>query len=609
MFHFNFSSKDKRSLLYYVQKGGDCMPFDGITIHALTDEIKAIIVGSRIDKIHQPENDEIVFHIRHDRTNYKLLLSADSNLPYFGMIDVKKENPVIAPMFCMLLRKHIAGGRVIDFEQLELERVIILTVESRTELGDLTIKKIIFEIMGKHSNITLVDEDYKIIDCIKRIALGVNRYRQLFPGITYLYPPNDKIDPRIEVEENFIKMIHKSESRPTFKHIYMTYQGISPIISKEFCLQANIDFTRNQDTLTDGEINELYKQFDSFFSDYDQKIFKNQIIYLKNQALKDLTIVELSPYQSDEFEIKYFDTTIEIVNEYYANKNSVNKLLQRSQNLRKTIQGKIVRQKKKIQNLKEDLMFADKADTYKIKGELILANIYKIEKGMKKIVVDNFYDNNTPITINLDYQLSPSDNAQRLFKRYSKFKTAQIKVQEQLGYTEDEIKYLEHVLHNIEQSPDQNNFEEIKEELILTGYLRDKQKGKKKKKIKNEPFHYLSSDGFEILAGKNNLQNDVITLKVASKSDVWFHTKNIPGSHVIVRAYGKKVPEQTLKEAAMIAAYHSKAKESSQVPVDYTDVRYLKKPNGAKPGMVIFSRNSTMYVTPIVSEIMKLVKK
>lgn len=585
------------------------MPFDGITIHALTDEIRTIIVGSRIDKIHQPENDEIVFHIRHDRKNYKLLLSADSNLPYFGMIDVKKENPVTAPMFCMLLRKHLAGGRIVDFEQLELERVIILTVESRTELGDLTIKKVIFEIMGKHSNITLVDEDYKIIDCIKRIALGVNRYRQLFPGITYLYPPNDKKDPRNENKEGFISLISKSESRPVFKHIYMNYQGISPVIAKEFCIQAGIDFNRLQETLSENEVEELSKAFLSFFDDYNHKVFNYQVVYLNNQALKDLTIVDLSPYKSDEFEVKYFDSTIEIVNEYYSNKNTVNKLLQRSHNLRKSIQGKIDRQKKKIQNLEEDLLFAEKADDYKIKGELILANIYKIEKGMNKVIVDNFYNNNEKMSISLDIRLSPADNAQRLFKRYNKFKTAQIKVLEQLERTEHEIEYLEHVLHNLEQSPDQSNFEEIKEELMLSGYMKSKQRDKKKKKIKNEPFHYLSSQGFEILVGKNNLQNDHITLKVASKSDIWLHTKNIPGSHVIIRAYGKEVPETTLKEAAMIAAYHSKAKESSQVPVDYTAVRHIKKPNGAKPGMVIFSTNSTLYVTPLASDVIKLLKK
>ena len=584
------------------------MPFDGITIHALTKEIKTIIVGSRIDKIHQPENDEIVLHIRHDRKNYKLLLSADSNLPYFGMMDVKKENPVIAPMFCMLLRKHLAGGRVIDFEQLELERVIILTVESRTELGELTIKKLIFEIMGKHSNLTLVDEDYKIIDCIKRIALGVNRYRQLFPGITYLYPPNEKQDPRQVVKESFMESIMTSEARPLFKHIYMTYQGISPIIAKEICLQADIEFNTSQETLSTEEKEALYHAFKTFFDHYNEDKLKYQVVYLRNQALKDLTIVDLAPYQSDEFNVIYFDSAIEIVKEYYSNKNTVNKLLQRSHNLRKTVQGKIDRQKKKIQNLEEDLLFAEKADDYKIKGELILANIYRIEKGMNKVVVEDFYNNNESTTISLDIRLSPSDNAQRLFKRYNKFKTAQIKVLEQLEKTEDEIEYLEHVLLNLEQSPDQNNFEEIKEELILSGYLKNKQKGKKKKKIKNSPFHYQSSEGFEILVGKNNLQNDMITLKIASKSDVWLHTKNIPGSHVIIRTYGKEVPEETLREAAMIAAYHSKAKESSQVPVDYTDVRNVKKPHGAKPGMVIFSTNHTLYVTPIASEVHKLLK-
>lgn len=580
------------------------MPFDGITIHALTDEIRSIIVGKRIDKIHQPENDEIILQIRHERKNYKLLLSSDSNLPYFGLTELKKDNPTQAPMFCMLLRKHLAGGRVIDFEQLELERVIILTVESRTELGELTIKKLIFEIMGKHSNITLVDDNYKIIDCIKRIALGVNRYRQLFPGITYLYPPNDKKDPRTENMEGFVASFN-DESRPTFKHIYMTYQGISPILAKNMCLSAGIDFNRHQDHLTDTEKQALGRKFIDFFNT-EHKSY--QVVYQKNNALKDLTIVDLKAYQNDEFKVQYFDRVIDVVNEYYANKNTVNKLFQRSHELRKSIQNKIDRQNKKMQNLEEDLMFAEKADDYKIKGDLVLGNIYRIEKGMNKVTVENYYNNNEPIEIHLDIRLTPSENAQQFFKRYSKLKTAQTKVLEQMEKTEHEITYLKQVLHNLEVSQDQDNFEEIKVELIQSGYLKKKQNDKKKKVIKSKPYEYLSSDGFEILVGKNNLQNDHITLKLANKSDIWLHTKDIPGSHVIIRTSGRDVPESTLKEAAMIAAYHSKGQSSSQVPVDYTEIRHIKKPNGAKPGMVIFHTNNTLYTTPIKEQVHDLLK-
>lgn len=582
------------------------MPFDGITIHALTDEIKTKIIGSRIDKIHQPENDEIVLHMRHDRKNLKLLLSADSNLPHFTLTELKKENPTIAPMFCMLLRKHLAGGKILDFEQTELERVMILTVESRNELGDLTIKKLIFEIMGKHSNITLVDDNYKIIDCIKRIALGVNRYRQLFPGITYLFPPNEKVDPRTATLEQFTSALNSD--LPLFKGIYINFQGISPVIAKEICILCHLDWKLTGDTLDETNISRLYKTFKNIIQQLEEKTYKGQVVYQLNHALKDLTIFDLSPYQTDEYDIEYFDSIIEMVNTYYANKNTVNKLLQRSHSLRRSIQGKIDKQNKKLKNLNEDLLFADKADSYKIKGELILANIYKLEKGMKSVVLDNFYDDNTPLTIALDYQLSPSDNAQKFFKRYNKLKTAQVKVLEQLLKTEHEIEYLEHVLVNLEQSPDQNNFEEIKEELILSGYLKMKQKQKKKKKIHNKPFEYLSSDGFEILVGKNNLQNDEITLKIASKSDTWLHTKDIPGSHVVIRAKGQDIPEETLREAAMIAAYHSKGQASSQVPVDYTLIRNIKKPNGSKPGMVIFSTNQTLYTTPIEKDVLKLRK-
>lgn len=582
------------------------MPFDGVTIHALTEEIKDIVIGSKVDKIHQPENDEIIIHVRRDRKNYKLLLSADSNLPHFGLTDLKKENPVTAPMFCMLLRKHLSGGKIINFEQLELERVVILTIESRTELGDMTQKRLIFEIMGKHSNITLVDEETKIIDCIKRIALGVNRYRQLFPGITYLYPPNDKKDPRTIDEGTFLEDFIDIETKPLFKHIYMTYQGISPVLAKEMCLSAELDFNSKTSELNEKDQRQLFKAFDAFFKAFNNKALQNQVVYFNNHALKDLTIFDLTPYQSDDYYVKRFDTVIEVVNEYYANKNTVNKLLQRSHNLRKSIQSKIDRLNKKVKNLKEDLLFAESADKYKIKGELILSNIYRIDKGMRSVTLENYYDENKLMEIALDFRMSPSDNAQKFFKRYNKLKTAQIKVKEQLVHANNEINYLEQVLVNIEHSPDQQNIEDIKEELVLSGYIKNKQKHQKKKRSKSTPYHYLSSDGFEILVGKNNLQNDELTLKQASKSDLWFHTKIIPGSHVIIRCYGKEASETAIKEAAMIAAYHSKAKDSSQVPVDYTEIRNIKKPNGAKPGMVIYSTNHTVYVTPIESEVNKL---
>lgn len=574
------------------------MPFDGMTIHILTDEIKNTILESKVDKIHQPEQDEIVLHLRKDRKTYKLLLSADSNLPYFSLTELKKENPIQAPMFCMLLRKHLSGGRVIDIEQLELERVIIITIEARDELGDIKSKRLIFEIMGKHSNLTLVDENDKIIDCIKRIALGVNRYRQLFPGITYLFPPNDKKDPRNITFDTF-KDDFKSEGKPLFKHIYMTYQGISPVIAKEICIKSYIDFKENSLNVKAFEL--LYKNFKDTIDQLNKA--KPQVIYQKNQALKDFTFMDLSPYE--DFDKKYFDTTIGMVNEYYANKNTVNKLLQRSHDLRKSIQGKVDRLNKKLQNLEEDLLYAETAEKFKIKGDLILSNLYRMEKGMKKIRLENFYDEMKPIDIDLDYKLSPSDNAQKFFKRYNKLKTAQVKVMEQIEKTYHEIDYLEHVIVNLEQSPDSTNIEDIKDELSQSGYLRRKA-SKQKKQSKSQPYHYISSDGFHIFVGKNNLQNDQLTLKTSHKYDLWFHTKDIPGSHVIVKTENQEVPNSTLEEAALIAAYHSKAKESSLVPVDYTEIRNIKKPNGAKPGMVIFSTNQTVYVTPKEEEIVKL---
>lgn len=582
------------------------MPFDGITIHALTNELKEVLIGSKIDKIHQPESDEIVFIIRKDRKNIKLLLSADSNLPHFSLSYSKKENPKQAPMFCMLLRKHLGGGRIVNIKQVGLERVILISIESKNELGEMSIKKIIFEIMGKHSNITMVDKNNKIIDCIKRIALGVNRYRQLFPGITYLYPPNEKIDPRDVSKKLFIEKFLSFETEKIFKYVYMSYQGISPIISKEICIKANVDFNLFTNELSNNDLESLAESFVEFFKVLIPTNYYKTVTYNKNGSLKDLSIIKLTPYQNEEYDIVEFPTVNEVVTEYYANKNTVNKLLQRSHNLRKSVQNKITKLNKKLKNLNKDLTQADNANEYKIKGDLIFSNIYRLKKGDKSINVENYYSNNELITITLDILKTPSENAQSYFKKYTKLKTAQTKVSEQLQIATHEIEYLEQVLVNIEQSLDHQNIEDISEELIISGYIKKKHKKGKPKKSKSEPLSYLSSDGFEILVGKNNLQNDQLTLKIASKSDIWMHTKIIPGSHVIIRCYGRDVSETALLEGAMIAAYHSKAKDSSGVPVDYTEVRNVKKPNGAKPGMVIYSTNYTINTTPVEEKVLIL---
>lgn len=571
------------------------MPFDGLTMHQLTKEIKDLVVDAKIDKIHQPENDEIVLHLRKNKSNFALLLSSDSNLPYFNIVDQKKKNPQTAPMFCMLLRKHLGGGKIIGFEQLELERVLIITISSKDELGNFSDKKIIFEIMGKHSNISLIDHEDKIIDCIKRIPLGVNRFRQLFPGISYLYPPNEKMDPRVVDKEAFSKILWGEE--PLFKALYLNFQGFSPILAKEVCLMANLDTNRQASDLKASEKETLYIAMKNFIHDVLEDRVKPQVIYKKGFGLKDLSLVPLTPYD-DQYDVTYYESVIDMVNGYYSNKNTVNKLLQRSHHLRKSIQSKIDRLKKKIKYLKKDLLEAEKADRYKIKGELILAYIYQVEKGMSSVTLNNFYDQEKPITIDLDHRLSPSDNAQAYFKKYSKLKTAQIKVKEQLKLTADEIKYLEQVLVSAEQAVDEETIDEIKEELILSGYLRRKVKHQKKKNKASSPHHYITSDGYHVYVGKNNFQNDHLTFKDAHKTDLWLHTKDIPGSHVILKDPGDPLPETGLLEAANIAAYHSKGQNSSQVPVDYTPVKNIKKPNGGKPGMVIFHTHQTLFVTP-----------
>jgi len=589
------------------------MPFDGIVINSLVSELKEKLVEGRIDKIHQPEKDELIIHIRGFKTNYKLLISADSRLGHITLTDAKKVNPTTPPMFCMLLRKHIAGSRIIDITQMEMERIIAISVEGRNELGDTVVKDLIIETMGKHSNIVLIDKSTgKIIDSVKRIPFGTSRSRQLLPGLTYEAPPNFKTNLLTTSYEDFISALEDYQNNTSdekiHKFIYMTYQGVSPIIGKELCLNANIDKNLQLSLLKPVDKEKLWHQLVQLRNQIKDQNFA-PIVALDSQGIsKDFSCFDLNVYsQSEDFEVLRPSSTTDAINAFFAKRDINNRLMQRSQNLRKTVNAKVDKLSKKIKNLKGDLHFAENADEDKIKGELIIANIYVITKGDSSAKLTNYYDPEAKeIEIPLDIRLSPSDNAQKYFKKYNKLKTAQIKVQEQLEIAELEIAYLENVLVNIEISSDNKNIEEIQQELIQEGYLKKKYLKKAKKAVKSKPLKYKSSDGFDILVGKNNTQNDELTLKTASNADIWLHTKIIPGSHVIIRTQGNEVPDQTIREAAMIAAYHSKARGSSQVPIDYTEVRNVKKPNGAKPGMVIYETNSTVYVTPEEAEVEKL---
>ena len=580
------------------------MALDGLVIHSLVDELSSKLLGGKIDKVHQPEEDEIVLYIRNNKENYKLVLSCSSSNPRVYIAnDYKKENPKKAPMFCMLFRKYIQSGNIVNISQVGFERIIKISVDSLDELKEKTTKNIYIEIMGRHSNIILThNADNKIIDSAKRIPTSVSRARQILPGLTYELPPSqEKLNPLNNISEDEFTKALSSYNGPLFKSIYSKFLGISPIVSKEVCFRANLNENSNICELSNNKLNTLYKEFNSLFNDIRNNNYSPCIVLNeKIDKVIDFSCINLSLYNELKFITK--ESMSSILEDYYKTKDIKDRIHQRTSDLRKSISIKLERLYHKQQKQEQELKEAENADEYKLKGELLTAYIYMIQKGMKDIEVQNFYDPNYEnITINLKENLTPSENSQRYFKKYNKLKTAKKEITSQMDISKEEIDYLENILLNIDNCENLAELQDIKDELISLGYAKSPGKLKSKKelnKLTTSPHEFISSDGFRILVGKNNKQNDHLTLRIADPDDIWMHTKNIPGSHVIIKCAGKEVPEETIYEGAMLAAYFSKGKMSAQVPVDYTKKKHVKKPSGSKPGMVIYETNSTMYVTP-----------
>ena len=580
------------------------MALDGLVIHSLVDELSSKLLGGKIDKVHQPEEDEIVLYIRNNKENYKLVLSCSSSNPRVYIAnDYKKENPKKAPMFCMLFRKYIQSGNIVSISQIGFERIIKISVDSLDELKEKTTKDIYIEIMGRHSNIILThNADNKIIDSAKRIPTSVSRARQILPGLTDELPPSqDKLNPIDNISESTFNEILSSYDGPLFKGIYSKFLGISPIISKEICFRANINEKSNICELSSNELNTLYKEFNNLFNDIKNNNYSPCIVLNeKIDKVIDFSCINLSLYNELKFISKESMSTI--LEDYYKTKDIKDRIHQRASDLRKSISIKLERLYHKQEKQEQELKEAENADEYKLKGELLTAYIYMIQKGMESIEVQNFYDPDYEnITIKLKENLTPSENSQKYFKKYNKLKTAKKEITSQMDISKEEIDYLENILLNIDNCENLAELQDIKDELISLGYAKSPGKLKSKKelnKLTTSPHEFISSDGFKILVGKNNKQNDHLTLRIADPDDIWMHTKNIPGSHVIIKCAGKEISENTIYEGAMLAAYFSKGKMSSQVPVDYTKKKHVKKPSGSKPGMVIYETNSTVYVTP-----------
>lgn len=569
------------------------MSFDGLFTKAMADELSHSLKGGRINKIYQPYKNEIILTIRANGVNHKLLLSAHPSYARAQLTKESHDNPSEPPMFCMLLRKHLEGYIVEDLHQVEVDRILIIEVKGRNELGDISYKQLIVEIMGRHSNIILVDKNRNIIlDSIKHVSYALNTHRAILPGQAYISPPEqNKLNPFKADEQDVLRLLDFNSGKVD-KQLVEHFAGVSPLFAKEVLFKSGL---ANRTTVP------------AAFIEMIQSIGKGEIQPAITSANNKENFY-LLPLQHLKGESKSFPSLSEMLDRFYFGKAERDRVKQQSSDLERFIVNEKEKNEKKIEKLQKTLLEAEKADEFQRYGELLTANLYAAKKGMKEIEVINYYDEEgQTISIPLDPLKSPSDNAQKYFSRYQKAKNSVAIVVEQIEKARDEAAYFDSLYQQV-QAASPKDIEEIREELVEGGYIRLRQKKNAKKASNAKPVldHYMSTDGTEIIVGKNNKQNDYLTNKLAARDEIWLHTKDIPGSHVVIRS--KEPAEDTIKEAAMLAAYFSKARESSSVPVDFTKVRFVKKPNGAKPGFVIYDNQQTVYVTPDEETVLALKK-
>lgn len=581
------------------------MAFDGITIANIAKELNQNLTGGRIYKIAQPESDELLITIKNNSTQYRLLLSADASLPLIYLTDKNKPSPMTAPGFCMLLRKHLQNARILDITQPGLERIIRIRMEHLNEMGDLCRKILIIEIMGKHSNIIFCNEENMIIDSIKHVSGIVSSVREVLPGREYFIPQTqNKSDPLalidIQLKEDFINKI-SSIPMPVYKAFYSAYTGLSPVVAQEICSRAGLDGDMPANILDRAAIDSLYENLVSVLQQITHGIFEPNIIYDQKTPIEYASI-PLSIYADKES--VHFDSISEVLERYYEEKNTLTRIRQKSVDLRKIVQTALERNVKKYDLQLKQMKDTEKRDKYRIYGELLNTYGYNVEPGAKSMEALDYYTNEM-ITIPLDDTLTPAENAKKYFDKYGKLKRTYEALSTLTIEVKQEIEHLESIAAALDIALQEEDLAPIKEELIESGYIRRKG-GNKKVKITSRPFHYISSDGFHIYVGKNNYQNDELTFKLASGSDWWFHAKKIPGSHVIVKTEGKELPDRTFEEAARLAAYYSKGREQEKVEIDYLQKKNVKKPNGSKPGFVVYYTNYSMSIDSDISGLEQL---
>ena len=554
-----------------------------------------LLTGGRIYKIYQPEADELLLVIKNQKETYRLLLSASASLPLVYFTSENKQNPLTAPNFCMLLRKHISNGRILSVVQPGMERILEISIEHLNELGDLCQKKLVIEIMGKHSNIIFLDDASMIIDSIKHISSQVSSVREVLPGRTYTMPPSKGKIALAEITPAWMTETFFSRANSLQKAIYSSLSGISPMMANEICFRANLDGSASTASLSSAQQTALYGELIRLKTQLEQKEFSPCIVYQGNTP-QEFSALPLSMYT--DMEIREFPSISEVLETYYAEKEVVTRIRQKSTDLRKIVSNAIERTAKKYDLQRKQLKDTEKKEKYKVYGELIHTYGYDVKPGQKELTCVNYYDNQE-ITIPLDGQLNAMDNAKKYFDRYGKLKRTYEALHALVEETHAELLHLESISNALEIARDESDLAMIKEELMEYHYVKRHGQNKKKIRSKSKPFHYISSDGFHMYVGKNNFQNEELTFKFANGKDMWFHAKKMAGSHVIVKLEtAEDLPDRTYEEAARLAAYYSKGKNAPKVEVDYPRRRNLKNPPQAKPGFVIYHTNYSMNIEP-----------
>ena len=573
------------------------MAFDGIVIANLVKDLNDKIVSGRISKIAQPEKDELLLTIKGNRENFRLLISANASLPLLYFTETNKPSPLTAPNFCMLLRKHIANGRIVSVSQPGLERIVRIEIEHLDEMGDLKRKFLIVELMGKHSNIIFCDDENKILDSIKHISAQLSSVREVLPGREYFIPhAGEKKDPLTITEEEFKELIGKTPQNLS-KALYTDLTGLSPTVSAELCHLASLDGDISAKDFSDSELTHLYHAFTWIMDDVRQGNFTPNIIYQKEKPV-EFASIPLSMFSGGDYRSVSFPSISALLERYYAERNTVSRIHQKSTDLRKILTNSLERSYKKRDLQQKQIKDTEKREKFRIYGELLNTYGYGIQEGEKSFRCLNYYDN-TEITIPLDPTLSAQENAVRYFDKYNKQKRTFEATSRQLEQTEAEIEHLESISTFLDIARKEEDLAQIKEELTEYGYIkRHFSGGKRQKKAVSRPFHYLSSDGFHIYVGKNNYQNEELTFKLASGNDWWFHAKGIPGSHVIVKTEGKELPDRVFEEAGALAAYYSRGRGQDKVEIDYIQKKNLKKVPGAAPGFVVYHTNYSLVAAP-----------